>query len=48
MTNSLSVGLGELVISAPGLGEVRTPVAAGADVKRLGLLGRAAVGMRGQ
>jgi serine-type D-Ala-D-Ala carboxypeptidase (penicillin-binding protein 5/6) len=40
--------VGELVVSAPGVSEVRIPVAAGADVKRLGLIGRAAVGMRGE
>jgi D-alanyl-D-alanine carboxypeptidase (penicillin-binding protein 5/6) len=39
--------VGELVISAPGVKDVVVPVAAGTDVKRLGLLGRAAAGMRG-
>jgi len=39
--------VGELVITASGISDVRVPVVAGEDVKKLGLLGRAAVGLRG-
>lgn len=39
--------VGELVISASGISDVRVPVAAGEDVKKLGLFGRAMVGLRG-
>jgi D-alanyl-D-alanine carboxypeptidase (penicillin-binding protein 5/6) len=40
--------VGELVITAPGMKDVRVPVAAGADVPKLGLLGRAMLGLRGE
>jgi D-alanyl-D-alanine carboxypeptidase (penicillin-binding protein 5/6) len=39
--------VGELVITASGIADVRVPVAAGEDVKKLGLFGRAMVGLRG-
>jgi D-alanyl-D-alanine carboxypeptidase (penicillin-binding protein 5/6) len=39
--------VGELLIGAPGMTEIRVPVAAGASVNKLGLIGRALVGLRG-
>ncbi len=39
--------VGELVISVPGSADIRVPVAAGATVQKLGLFGRAMVGLRG-
>jgi D-alanyl-D-alanine carboxypeptidase (penicillin-binding protein 5/6) len=39
--------VGELVIAAPGAKDIRIPVAAGASVQKLGLFGRAIVGLRG-
>jgi hypothetical protein len=39
--------VGELTISAPGAADIKIPVAAGADVKKLGLIGRAMQGLRG-
>jgi serine-type D-Ala-D-Ala carboxypeptidase (penicillin-binding protein 5/6) len=39
--------VGDLVITAGGMPEIRVPVAAGASVKKLGLFGRAVVGLRG-
>jgi D-alanyl-D-alanine carboxypeptidase (penicillin-binding protein 5/6) len=39
--------VGELVITAPGTPEIRVPVAAQTSVKKLGLIGRAMVGLRG-
>jgi serine-type D-Ala-D-Ala carboxypeptidase (penicillin-binding protein 5/6) len=40
--------VGELQISAPGLADIKIPVAAGKSVKKLGLIGRAMVGLRGE
>jgi D-alanyl-D-alanine carboxypeptidase (penicillin-binding protein 5/6) len=40
--------VGELLISAPGLPDQKIPVAAGKTVKKLGLIGRAMVGLRGE
>jgi D-alanyl-D-alanine carboxypeptidase (penicillin-binding protein 5/6) len=40
--------VGELTISAPGAADIKIPVAAGADVKKLGLIGRAMAGLRGE
>jgi D-alanyl-D-alanine carboxypeptidase (penicillin-binding protein 5/6) len=40
--------VGELLISAPGLPDQKIPVAAGMTVKKLGLIGRAMVGLRGE
>jgi D-alanyl-D-alanine carboxypeptidase (penicillin-binding protein 5/6) len=40
--------VGELLISAPGMSEIKVPVAAGASVNRLGLIGRALVGLKGE
>ncbi len=39
--------IGELVISAPGVEDVKVPVTAGATVKKLGIFGRAAHALRG-
>jgi serine-type D-Ala-D-Ala carboxypeptidase (penicillin-binding protein 5/6) len=39
--------VGELLITAPGLADIKIPVAAGKSVKKLGLIGRAMVGLRG-
>lgn len=40
--------VGELQITAPGAPDIKIPVAAGASVKKLGLIGRAMVGLRGE
>jgi hypothetical protein len=40
--------VGELQITAPGTPDIKIPVAAGASVKKLGLIGRAMVGLRGE
>ncbi|MBI1359574.1 MAG: D-alanyl-D-alanine carboxypeptidase [Alphaproteobacteria bacterium] len=40
--------VGNLVISAPGVPDITVPVAAGASVKKLGLFGRALVGLKGE
>ena len=40
--------VGDLVITAPGVPEIKIPVAAGASVKKLGLFGRAMVGLKGE
>jgi D-alanyl-D-alanine carboxypeptidase (penicillin-binding protein 5/6) len=40
--------VGELIISAPGVEDVKVPVTAGATVKKLGLFGRAAMALRGE
>ena len=40
--------VGDLLISAPGVPDIKIPVAAGASVKKLGLIGRAMVGLRGE
>jgi D-alanyl-D-alanine carboxypeptidase (penicillin-binding protein 5/6) len=40
--------VGELQISAPGAADIKIPVAAGASVKKLGLIGRAMAGLRGE
>jgi serine-type D-Ala-D-Ala carboxypeptidase (penicillin-binding protein 5/6) len=40
--------VGEMVISAPGAQDIHVPVTAGASVKKLGLFGRAMVGLRGE
>lgn len=40
--------VGELVIDVPGAQDVTVPVAAGASVQKLGLFGRAMVGLRGE
>jgi len=40
--------VGELLITAPGTGEIKIPVAAGASVNKLGLIGRALVGLKGE
>jgi D-alanyl-D-alanine carboxypeptidase (penicillin-binding protein 5/6) len=40
--------VGELIISAPGVEDVKVPVTAGATVKKLGLFGRAATALRGE
>jgi len=40
--------VGELLISAPGAADIKIPVAAGKSVKKLGLIGRAMVGLRGE
>jgi D-alanyl-D-alanine carboxypeptidase (penicillin-binding protein 5/6) len=40
--------VGELLISAPGMSEIKVPVLAGASVNKLGLIGRALVGLRGE
>lgn len=39
--------IAELVITAPGMSEVRTPLTAGKTVGRLNIFGRAVVGLRG-
>jgi D-alanyl-D-alanine carboxypeptidase (penicillin-binding protein 5/6) len=40
--------VGELLITAPGMKETKVPVAAGASVNKLGLIGRALEGLRGK
>jgi D-alanyl-D-alanine carboxypeptidase (penicillin-binding protein 5/6) len=40
--------VGELVISAPGVPDIKVPVTAGASVKKLGLFGRAMAGLKGE
>lgn len=40
--------VGDLLITAPGTPDIRVPVAAQTSVKRLGLIGRAMVGLRGE
>jgi serine-type D-Ala-D-Ala carboxypeptidase (penicillin-binding protein 5/6) len=40
--------VGELVISVPGAKDITVPVAAGASAEKLGLFGRAMVGLRGE
>jgi D-alanyl-D-alanine carboxypeptidase (penicillin-binding protein 5/6) len=40
--------VGDLIISAAGSPDIHVPVAAAADVKQLGLFGRAMVGLRGE
>jgi D-alanyl-D-alanine carboxypeptidase (penicillin-binding protein 5/6) len=40
--------VGELIVTAPGMKEIRVPVSAGADVPKLGLFGRAMRGLRGE
>ena len=40
--------VGELQITAPGAPDIKIPVAAGKTVKKLGLVGRAMVGLRGE
>jgi D-alanyl-D-alanine carboxypeptidase (penicillin-binding protein 5/6) len=39
--------IGELIISAPGAPDIKVPLAAGAEVKKLGFVGRAMYGLRG-
>lgn len=39
--------VGDLVITGPGIAEIKVPVAAGASVKKMGIIGRAMVGLRG-
>jgi D-alanyl-D-alanine carboxypeptidase (penicillin-binding protein 5/6) len=39
--------VGELVITAPGVTDIRVPVAAGETVKKMGFFGRAMAGIRG-
>ncbi len=39
--------VGELTISAPGAPDIKIPVAAGKSVKKLGLIGRAMAGLKG-
>jgi D-alanyl-D-alanine carboxypeptidase (penicillin-binding protein 5/6) len=40
--------VGDLLITAPGVPDIKIPVAAGASVKKLGLFGRAMVGLKGE
>jgi D-alanyl-D-alanine carboxypeptidase (penicillin-binding protein 5/6) len=40
--------VGNLVITVPGSADIKIPVAAGASVQKLGLFGRAMVGLRGE
>jgi D-alanyl-D-alanine carboxypeptidase (penicillin-binding protein 5/6) len=40
--------VGDLVITVPGSKDIKIPVAAGASVQKLGLFGRAMVGLRGE
>lgn len=40
--------VGELLVTAPGAGEIKIPVAVGASVNKLGLIGRALVGLKGE
>jgi D-alanyl-D-alanine carboxypeptidase (penicillin-binding protein 5/6) len=40
--------VGDLVITVPGSKDIKIPVAAGATVQKLGLFGRAMVGLRGE
>lgn len=39
--------VGELVVSAPGMEEIRAPLVADADIPKLGLIGRALLGISG-
>jgi D-alanyl-D-alanine carboxypeptidase (penicillin-binding protein 5/6) len=40
--------VGDLLITAPGVPDIKIPVAAGASVKKLGFFGRAMVGLKGE